>query len=213
MQVLSFVSQKGGSGKSTLSANVAAALQRRGKRVLMIDADPQGTLMDWQAVRTSNVSLPPVVAATTAKDLQSAIKGAEVDFVVIDSPGRSAPLTAAAVALSTVALIVVQPSAPDVWASAATVEQVRAARLAGAKVEAAFVVNRVQPGTRLAAEFGGGAWNDAQDIDRAETMVGNRTAFAVSFTDGLSVFDVPGADAARREIETLLNELEAAKWL
>lgn len=213
MKVISLVSQKGGSGKSTLAANLAAALHRQGKRVAVLDADPQGTLMDWQAVRAAALSLPAVTAVTTAKDMQAAIKDAAADYVVIDTPGRSAPLTAAAVALSNVALIVIQPSAPDVWASAATVEQVRQARTAGTQVEAAFVVNRVQANTRLAAEFGEGAWNDASDIDRADALIGNRTAFAVSFTDGLTVFDVPGSDAARSDITALLKELEAAGWL
>lgn len=44
MQVIAFVNQKGGVGKTTSCLNVGAGLSRKGKRVLLIDTDPQGNL-------------------------------------------------------------------------------------------------------------------------------------------------------------------------
>lgn len=213
MNVVSIVGQKGGSGKSTVASNLAAGLHRSGKTVLIIDADPQATLIDWHAARPDGVDLPPVIAATTAKDVQAAIKAAKADVVVIDTPGRAASLSEAVIGLSGVALIVVQPSAPDLWAAAQTCAQVQAAKKAGVDVSAAFLVNRLQPNTRMATEFAKGEWNDNEGIEVMESTIGNRTAFAIAFADGVSVYETTGADAARAEIDLLIKELEDAQWL
>lgn len=211
MHVLSFVFQKGGSGKSTMSANVGAGFARRGRKVLIIDADPQGTLTDWRDVGGSE-ALPPVIGATTVKEIQIALKGAAADgtdIVVVDCPGRAAPLAGAVIAMSDAAILVIQPSAPDIWAASETVQQVKAARKAGQKVSAAFLANRVQPNTRMASEFAKGDWNEHKDIGIMQTTIGNRTAFALAFAQGVSVYEVKGAEAARAEIESLIDELEA----
>lgn len=213
MNVVSIVGQKGGSGKSTVASNLAAGLHRSGKTVLIIDADPQATLIDWHAARPDGVDLPPIIAATTAKDVQAAIKAAKADVVVIDTPGRAASLSEAVIGLSDVALIVVQPSAPDLWAAAQTCAQVQAAKKAGVDVSAAFLVNRLQPNTRMATEFAKGEWNDNEGIEVMESTIGNRTAFAIAFADGVSVYETTGADAARAEIDLLIKELEDAQWL
>lgn len=213
MNVVSIVGQKGGSGKSTVASNLAAGLHHSGKTVLIIDADPQATLIDWHAARPDSADLPPVIAATTAKDVQAAIKAAKADVVVIDTPGRAASLSEAVIGLSDVALIVVQPSAPDLWAAAQTCAQVQAAKKAGVDVSAAFLVNRLQSNTRMATEFAKGEWNDNDGIEVMESTIGNRTAFAIAFADGVSVYETTGADAARAEIDLLIKELEDAKWL
>lgn len=213
MNVVSIVGQKGGSGKSTVASNLAAGLYRSGKTVLIIDADPQATLIDWHTARPDGVELPPVIAATTAKDVQAAIKAAKADVVVIDTPGRAASLSEAVIGLSDVALIVVQPSAPDLWAAAQTCAQVQAAKKAGVDVSAAFLVNRLQPNTRMATEFAKGEWNDNEGVEVMESTIGNRTAFAIAFADGVSVYETTGADAARAEIDLLIKELEDAQWL
>ncbi len=54
--IIAVINQKGGAGKTTIALNIAAALAAEGKRVLLIDADPQQTAQDWAAVRSS---LPP----------------------------------------------------------------------------------------------------------------------------------------------------------
>ena len=213
MNIVSIVGQKGGSGKSTVASNLAAGLHRAGKSVVIIDADPQATLLDWQAARPEGANLPLVIKATTAKDVQNAIKTAKADVVLIDTPGRAANLSEAVIGLSDISLIVIQPSAPDIWAAAETCNQVLAAKKAGRSLTAAFLVNRIQPNTRMAAEFAKGDWNDFEGIEVMEATIGNRTAFAVAFADGVTVYETAGAEAARAEIDLVIQELEAAQWL
>ena len=49
--IIAVVNQKGGAGKTTIAVNLSAALAAEGKRILLIDADPQQTAQDWAAIR------------------------------------------------------------------------------------------------------------------------------------------------------------------
>ena len=80
MKILALLNEKGGTGKSTLATNLATALHRAGKRVVLLDADPQGTARDWRAASPEGADLPPVLAADRPPLLTSSLTGLNADI-------------------------------------------------------------------------------------------------------------------------------------
>jgi chromosome partitioning protein len=211
MKIIALLNEKGGTGKSTIASNLATALHRQGKRVVLVDADPQGTARDWRAASPEGIDLPPVVGIDRAATLSNSLKSLSADFAVIDAPAKAGDMAASIVSASHLALIVIQPSGADVWASAAAVRLIQAKRNIGGSVDAAFLVNRASGNTKLSKLIKEGEWNE-YGLDQMEATIGNRIAFAQAMTDGLSVFDLPDL-TARAEIEAVITELEKARWL
>ena len=140
MKVISFVTQKGGSGKTTLTLNFAIAALASKKRVVILDMDPQGTARKWYERRTDEN--PPLIEVVAA-DLDKAIKGAsnqKFDWVLIDTPGRDDAGQAAAIRASDFCIIPCRPSAADLEATPTTVETIK--RL---KKPYAFVLTQAPP--------------------------------------------------------------------
>lgn len=211
MKIVAMLNEKGGTGKSTIATNLAVALHRAGRRVVLVDADPQGTVRDWRAASPEGTDLPPVLSIDRHQMLASSLAGVRADVVVIDSPAKAEAMSAAIVRVAHIALLVMQPSGADVWASAAAVKMVQSRRDAGFEIDAAFLVNRVSGTTLLSKEIVGGGWND-YGVDQLASTVGNRVAFAQALTGGVSVLDMADA-TAKREVLAIVGELEAAKWL
>jgi len=116
MPVIALVGNKGGAGKTTLAVNLAAGLAQHDS-VAVIDADPQGSALQWRAM-AADASAPPVSAAET--DLRRQAKKLLQDYrcVVIDCPPSvHAPQTGAVLGFGDLALVPVQPSPMDLWAS------------------------------------------------------------------------------------------------
>ena len=210
MKIISLMNEKGGSGKSTIATNLAAALHREGKKVILVDADPQGTARDWREASPEGTNLPPVIALDRASMLDS-IKSMNADFVIIDTPAKAGDIAAGVVRISNVALVVIQPSGADVWASAATVKLLRQKIDVGGQIDAAFLVNRVSGQTKLSKEIKDGNWNE-YGLEQLSTTIGNRVAFAQAISDGLSVYDLNDA-TAKAEIDAVLSEMRGARWL
>ena len=122
MKVISILNQKGGVGKTTLAVHIATGLALKKKRVLLIDADPQGSALDWAAARNGDPLFPVVglPKASIHKELPSIAAG--YDIVLIDGPPRVYDVARSAIMASDMILIPVQPSPYDVWAAQEIVE-------------------------------------------------------------------------------------------
>lgn len=209
MKILALINEKGGVGKSTLATQLATALHRRGRRVVLIDADPQGTTRDWRAASPEGADLPPVVALDRP-ELLSSISTLLADLVVIDTPARAERMTAGVVRIAHTALLIIQPSGADIWASAAAVALIQRKLDVGGSINAAFVTNRAGS-SRLSKEVAAGDWNE-YGLPQLQSVLRNRVAFAQSMTDGVSVFELNDV-SAKAEIDALTTELEMLGWV
>jgi chromosome partitioning protein len=123
MHVIAFVTQKGGSGKSTTAASVAVAAYQQGRRVFMLELDRQGTLTDWiESRQTDDGPDCERIEASALEAALSTLKGANYDLVVIDTPGIDSPGVNAAMRVADLCLIPCRPTATDLRGCLPTVQ-------------------------------------------------------------------------------------------
>ncbi|MFI4874465.1 MAG: AAA family ATPase [Blastopirellula sp. JB062] len=132
--IYAFLNQKGGVGTMTLSIHTAAALSRCGRRVLLIDADSQGSSLAWSKFReTPDFSVVGMAKATLHKEIES--MASDYDDVVIDGPPRLAELARSIILAADVVVVPLPPSPMDVWAAVETVDLSREAQNLQTEVE------------------------------------------------------------------------------
>jgi chromosome partitioning protein len=203
-RILTIAQQKGGAGKTSLTAHLAAAFAGQGHRVALIDIDPQGSLTAWAGLRPAgfdpHLNLSTVSGWRTGPEVERQAR--DHDIVLIDCPPHGE--TAAKLAVRAADLIVVpmQPSPLDLWATRATI-----ALIAGEKRPLRLVLNRVPAR---------GSLSDAMARELAETgapiaeaTLGNRQAFAAALVEGLGVTEYEPRGQAAAEMTALADELLA----
>ena len=203
--IVSFLNQKGGVGKTTLAINVAGEFARRGKRVLVIDGDPQGSALDWAAAR-KEPPLFPVVAiprATIHREIDKLSEG--YDFVVIDGPPRVTELAQSIIMASDVVIIPVQPSPYDVWAADEIVRLLKEFSIRKPDLIAAFAVNRKIANTALGRDVTEGL--EGFGLRIFGSHISQRVIFAESAAVGKLAAEIDAASPGTREVETLTNEI------
>lgn len=193
MKIVSILSQKGGTGKTTIATNLAFFIQSRGFKTLLVDADPQGSARDWH--EANGGELVPTVGfdrETLPQDLKTVEDS--YHYAVIDGSPRFGKLSSAAVKVSDLLLIPVQPSPYDVWACAELVEAIQARQeMTEGRPKAFFVVSRAIKNTNLSNEVTDAIGEYGLPILEARTT--QRVAYAHSASDGKTVFQTPDYQA------------------
>lgn len=206
--IFALLNQKGGVGKTTLATHIAGELAMRGGHVILLDADPQGSALDWTQ-RRAQQGLPRLFSAVgLARETlhQEAPELARrADHVVIDGPPRIAALARSALLAADRALIPVQPSPYDLWASAEMVALIREAQVFRPALRAAFAVNRRVSTTVIGREARNALAEQPLPALRAE--VRQRIVFADSAAAGRLVRETAPDSAAAHEITALVDEL------
>ena len=210
-KIVAIVNQKGGAGKTTLSIHVAATLAQRGHRVMVVDADPQGTATRWAAAANQETPFPiPVCGLAAAgrmlhREVQKYVQ--DYTYVVIDCPPALDALTPqSALLVADLAAAPLIPSPLDVWAATGVTFLIENARAVNTTLRALLVLNQCQPRQVLAQEVR--EQLDAFQIPLATAYLGDRVVYRQAPLLGTSVHTMgKEASPAINEVNTLTDEL------
>ncbi len=200
--VITVAQQKGGAGKTTLAANLAAALAE-GARVAILDIDPQRSLARWHALRAERSGATEIALS----ELSGWRLPAEIerlrrshDVLIVDSAPQVESDARTAIRAADLVLVPVQPSPPDLWAAEATLKLARDEKRAFR-----LVLNRAPASGSLRAAVE--AEMARQELPVLAATLGNRVGFAGAFAKGLGVTETAPRSVAARELRAVLDEI------
>ena len=207
--IVALANTKGGVGKTTLAVNLAVALSLAGRKVLLVDGDEQGTAAAFTDIRTEENPGGPGYAAVRLRGraVHTQVKqlAGDYDDIVIDVGGRDTAALRAALTISDVALIPLQPRSFDLWALDQMAELVEEARGFNPDLRALAVLNAADPQGNDNEETAG-AVKDVEGIDFLPAFIVRRKAFANAASNGQSVLEQRPRDAkAVEELQSLIG--------
>lgn len=196
MKTIAFLSQKGGSGKTTLAVHTAVAATEDGQRVVIVDTDIQHSATTWSEARTAAA---PVVATAPAANLAEVITAARGDAMtlcIIDTAPHAAPDAARVARLADLIVIPVRPTAFDIAAAGSAVDIVQAAGARAVFVLSAcpFRSPEIAETRAVLASYG---------LPVAPAEITDRRAFARAVASGRAVTEFESSGKAAEEIRAL----------
>jgi chromosome partitioning protein len=205
--IIAVVNQKGGAGKTTIAVNLSAALAAEGKRILLVDADPQQTAQDWAAIRKSPATFRVVGLAKPVlhRAVPRLVADYDFDYVIIDGAPRNYEVSRSAIEAADLVLIPVQPSGADFWASRETVNLTKETQASKTTQKSMFVISRKIDRTVLGRDIANALAEFGIPILRAATT--QRVIYAETLTAGSTVIEQQPQGPAAHEICAILSEL------
>ena len=202
--IISFVNQKGGVGKTTTAINLAIGLKKKNYNLVFIDADPQGSAIQWHAIEGNKsfeiLHHPSPIHATDIRQLSM-----NYDYVVIDAPPAIGDISKAILAVTDLAIIPLSPSALDVWSCWGTLKMIDEIRPLNSDIEVKLLINRKIPGTKIGRDSREAMKQFQMDVFNTELC--QRVAFIDAMTSGVSVMQYAPHSKAAGEIERLCEEI------
>ena len=200
MNVIVFASRKGGSGKSTLTAHLAAQANKSSRRCLLIDADPQGSLTLWHRLRGTGE--PPIkTAARGLGDMVKAAKREGYEWVFIDTPPNQSEIVTEAIRAATLVVIPARATVFDLMAVQETIALARELRRPYAVVINSAPPKRDDVESPIVAQARAGLARFKVPVWAGQ--ITNRSGLAVSLASGESAKEYAPESLAAEEISRL----------
>ncbi len=205
-------SEKGGTGKTTIATNLAIFRAQSNRDVLLVDADPQGSAIEFSRVRESEGHAPAITCVMiTGRSVASEVRKLMPRFgdVVIDVGGRDSAALRSAMLVANVMVVPCLPGQFDVWSIEGMNALVREAAALNEGLRAVTVLNKVDTNPRMGladetAEF----TKDLSHIRLLDVRLGYRVAYRRAAAEGQAVTELAKKDPrAVHEIEALAAEV------
>jgi chromosome partitioning protein len=210
--VIALLNQKGGVGKTTLSVHLATALAD-GRKVLLVDADPQGSALDWSAQREiekAPARFPVIGLPKETLHRELAPISLDYEWVVIDGPPRVNKIARSAVVASDFVIIPVQPSPFDIWAAEDVEEIIHECAAIKPDLVTRFLINRLILNTTLGNEVQ--VELAKRPFPSFRTAIRNRQEYAKAARTGLTALETephgPAADEVRAWTAEIIATLD-----
>ena len=208
-RVIAIVGRKGGIGKTTVAVHLAGELAARGRRVHLVDADPQGSAAQWAA--PGNLRLPVDHLPVTVEGLKAwvgQVRKVDAEILILDCPPHLDAALGAAVGLADLALLPCGPSGLDMMAMAEVLAVIRQAREHRAGKPATLIIpNRVDRRTAEGREI-------VEELGKLGEPVGPalayRSAFVRAFNTGDTVGSFAAGSPADTEVKAVADAIERA---
>jgi chromosome partitioning protein len=209
MIVIGVCGRKGGSGKTTVSVHLAAELVTRGRSVVLVDCDIQGSAAHWAEPGNLPMAVEhrPLEADDQIKEWSAGIRAIKAEILVLDSPPHLNAALGGVIGLSDIAIVPCGPSGLDLMATGETVSLIREIRaVRGGRPSMLLVPNRIDHRTSAGRELSGLLKEMGEPV---APEIRYRTPFADSFNNGSWVGAFAPGSPSHREMRVLVDHILA----
>lgn len=196
LSIITIISQKGGSGKTTTALNLAVAARQAQKRVLLLDIDPQASATAWYRQRVDKSLVVQATHPAALAEMRRIAEEQGVNWIIVDTAAQTDSNAAAAVDVADIALITCRPSVMDLRA---VPNSIRLCQLRN--IAPHVVLTQVEPQGSLAAEARQNL--AALGVDVLPGGIGRRAAFHHSLIDGQGAIEYEPRSKAAAEVIAL----------